>query len=65
MGLKTATNSFQLLMDKVLHGLKVRTCLCYLDDVLICSETFEKHLADIKEIFQLFRKAGLILGQKK
>jgi hypothetical protein len=59
MGLKTATNSFQLLMDKVLHGLKFRTCLYYLDDVLICSETFEKHLADIKEICEQFRKAGL------
>ena len=54
MGLKTATNSFQLLMDKVLHGLKFRTCLYYLDDVLICSETFEKHLADIKEICEQF-----------
>ncbi|CAG2203436.1 unnamed protein product [Mytilus edulis] len=48
MGLKTAPNTFQLLMDKVLRGLKFRTCLCYLDDVLICSETFEKHLDDIK-----------------
>ena len=40
MGLKTAPNSFQFLMVKVLHVLKFRTCLCYLDDVLICSETF-------------------------
>ncbi|VDI54224.1 Hypothetical predicted protein [Mytilus galloprovincialis] len=65
MGLKTAPNTFQLLMDKVLRGLKFRTCLCYLDDVLICSETFEKHLDDIKEIFKRFRDAGLKLGQKK
>ncbi|CAC5377310.1 unnamed protein product [Mytilus coruscus] len=64
MGLKTALNTFQLLMDKVLRGLKFRTRLCYLDDVLICSETFEKHLDDIKEIFKLFRDAGLKLGQK-
>ncbi|CAC5408312.1 unnamed protein product [Mytilus coruscus] len=36
---------------------------CY--DVMICSETFEKHLDDIKEIFKRFRDAGLKLGQKK
>ena len=65
MGLKTAPNTFQLLMDKVLRGLKFRTCLCYLDDVLICSETFEKHLDDIKEIFKRFRDAGLKLGQDR
>ncbi|VDI47202.1 Hypothetical predicted protein [Mytilus galloprovincialis] len=65
MGLKTAPNTFQLLMDKVLRGLKFRTCLCYLDDVLICSETFEKHLDDIKEIFKRFRDAGLKLGTEK
>ncbi|CAC5411038.1 unnamed protein product [Mytilus coruscus] len=52
-------------MDKVLHGLKFRTCLCYLDDVLLCSETFEKHLNDLNEIFERFRSAGLKLGAKK
>ncbi|CAC5414791.1 unnamed protein product [Mytilus coruscus] len=65
MGLKTAPNTFQLLMDKVLHGLKFRTCPCYLDDVLLCSETFEKHLNDLNEIFERFRSAGLKLGAKK
>ena len=65
MGLKTAPNTFQLLMDKVLHGLKFRTCLCYLDDVLICSETFEGHIRDLTEIFDRFRSAGLKLGPKK
>jgi hypothetical protein len=65
MGLKTAPNTFQLLMDKVLHGLKFKSCLCYLDDVLICSETFEQHMSDLKEVFRRFRNAGLKLGPKK
>jgi hypothetical protein len=51
MGLHTAPNSFQLLMDKILRKLTFRSCLCYLDDVLICSETFEQHLSDIQEVF--------------
>jgi hypothetical protein len=50
IGLKTAPNTFQLLMDKVLHGLKFKSCL-YLDDVLICSETFE-HMSALKEVFR-------------
>ncbi|CAC5426207.1 unnamed protein product [Mytilus coruscus] len=30
MGLHTAPNSFQLLMDKILRGLTFKSCLCYL-----------------------------------
>ena len=65
MGLSTSPSSFQLLMDKILHGLKFKSCLCYLDDVLICSETFEQHVIDLEEVFQRFRTAGLKLGPTK
>jgi hypothetical protein len=51
--------------DKVLHGIKFKSCLRYLDDVLICSETFEQHMSDLKEAFRRFRNAGLKLGPKK
>jgi len=56
MGLSSAPNSFQLLMDKVLFGLTFKSCLCYLDDVLVCSETFDGHLQDLKRI-QSFQKS--------
>ena len=65
MGLSTATASFQLLMDKVLHGLTFKSCLCYLDDVLICSETFEQHIKDLNDVFSRFRSADLKLGPNK
>lgn len=65
MGLHTAPNSFQLLMDKILRKLTFRSCLCYLDDVLICSETFEQHLSNIQEFFDRFRQAGLNLNSKR
>ncbi|CAG2218638.1 unnamed protein product [Mytilus edulis] len=65
MGLKTSPNTFQLLMDRVLHGLKFKSCLCYLDDVLICSETFDQHMSDLSEVLGRFRNAGLKLGPKK
>ena len=65
MGLSTAPNSFQLLMDKVLKGLTFRSCLCYLDDVLIVSADFQTHMSDIQEVFDRFRSAGLKLNPKK
>jgi hypothetical protein len=65
MGLSTAPVSFQLLMDTVLRGLTFKSCLCYLDDVLICSETFEQHIKDLNDVFSRFRSAGLKLGPNK
>ena len=65
MGLKTSPNSFQLLMDKVLRGLTFKSVLCYLDDVLICSETFQQHLDDLQSVFDRLKAAGLKLEPSK
>ena len=65
MGLKTSPNSFLLLMDRVLNGLSFRSTLCYLDDVLIFSETFEQHMQDLQEVFSRFSQAGLKLSSQK
>jgi hypothetical protein len=65
MGLSSSPNSFQLLMDKLLRGLTYKSCLCYLDDVLVCSETFQQHISDLNDIFTRFRNAGLKLNPKK
>jgi hypothetical protein len=65
MGLSSASNSFELLMDKVLCGLTFKSCLCYLDDVLVCSETFDGHLQDLENVFSRFRNAGLKLNPQK
>ena len=65
MGLKTSPNSFQLLMDRVLNGLSFRSTLCYLDDVLIFSQTFEQHMHDLQEVFSRLSKADLKLSHQK
>ena len=65
MGLKTSLNSFQLLMDRVLNGLSFKSTLCYLDDVLIFSETYDQHMKDLQEVFDRFRQAGLKLSSQK
>jgi hypothetical protein len=51
MWLSSSPVSFQLLMDKILHSLTFRSCLCYLDDVLVIS--------DITEVFQRLQGTGL------
>ena len=65
MGLSSSPSTFQPLMDKVLHGLTFKVCLCYLDDILIASETFDEHIEDINNVFKRLRDAGLKLGPKK
>ncbi|CAG2201376.1 unnamed protein product [Mytilus edulis] len=65
MGLSSSQHLFQLLMDKVLKGLTFKSCLCYLDDILIASETFDQHIEDLRNVFQRLSNAGLKLGPKK
>lgn len=52
-------------MDKILNGLQFVSVLCYLDDVCICSSSFEKHLQDIDDVLTRFEQSGLKLGPAK
>ena len=65
MGLHTAPNSFQLLLDNVLHGLTFTSVLCYLDTICIISDTSDKHLHDLCDILCRLKHAGLKLGPRK
>lgn len=64
-GLCNAPSSFQQLTDTVLHGLKWSSVLCYLDDVIIFSETIEEHLDKLKQVFDRLRKANLTIKTSK
>ena len=48
MGLRNACATFQRLMDKVLSGLIGEICFCYMDDIIVFSETVEDHLERVK-----------------
>lgn len=39
--------------------------LCYMDDIVIISSTFEQHSKDLEEVFNRFCNAGLKLLPKK
>jgi hypothetical protein len=42
-----------------------RILFVYLDDILICSKSFEEHRQHLQQIFERLRKAGLTLNPKK
>ena len=64
-GLTNAPVTFQRLMDYVFAGLKWKTVLVYLNDVLVYSKTFEQHFEDLREAFERIRQAKIKLKSKK
>ena len=58
-GLTNAPATLQRLMDSLLDGLIGNTCCIYLDDCLICSETFDDHLLHLRQVLQRYCDAGL------
>jgi len=46
-------------------GIKWRSCLVYVDDIIIFSNTFEQHLSDVSEVLQILKDAGLSLNMHK
>lgn len=64
-GLCNAPATFERMIDTVLRGLKWKTCLCYLDDIIIFSRDFDDHLTRLTEILSSLRNAGLKLNTQK
>ena len=63
-GATNAPACFSQLMGKVLKGLSDYT-VAYLDDILIWSDTFEKHIFHLETVFKRLEHAGLrIQGAK-
>ena len=62
-GLKTATQTFQRLMDSVTANLS--GVFVYLEDVLIASAIAEQHERDIRQLFSALRRHGLVLNAGK
>nr|KAG5707461.1 hypothetical protein BaRGS_011965 [Batillaria attramentaria] len=58
-------NEEDRLMENVLGDLHMKTCLIYLDDLIIFSRTYEEHLERLKKVFQRLSEAGLKLAAKK
>ena len=48
--LSNAPSTFQKLMELVLRGLHWSTCLVYLDDIIVFSQTVEEHLQKLEVV---------------
>jgi len=64
-GLRNAPATFQRTMDILLSGLKWKTCLVYLDDIIIFSKSEEEHARHLDQVLTLLAGAGLSLNLKK
>ena len=62
-GLRNAGNTFQRHMDRVLMGLD--SCFCYLDDILVASETAAAHEQHLRGLFERLRKHQLVINAEK
>ena len=60
-GLTNAPASFQRALDMILTKYKWKTCLVYLDDVIIFSKTVEEHIQHVDEVLSYLAKAGVTL----
>ena len=61
-GLKNAPATFQRLMETVLAGLIRKSCLDYLDDIIVTGRTFAENL---RNVFIRLREARLRLKPRK
>ncbi len=63
-GLCNTPSTFQRLMQKVLAGLEWKCCFVYIDDILVCSKTFEEHI-EHRLVLERLLKANLKLNLKQ
>jgi hypothetical protein len=64
-GLQSSASHFLHLMAIILQGLDSGIAESYVDDILCLSQTFEKHIMDLQDIFNRLRRADLKLSPKK
>ena len=64
-GLNNASATFQSILNGIMRNINWRYVLCYIDDIVIFSPTFELHLQHLSEVFQRLREAGLKLSPSK
>lgn len=64
-GLKNAPATFQRMINRVLHEFINKTCVVYLDDVLVFSTSLEEHINSLKLILRRLYDANLKIQLQK
>ena len=64
-GLKNAPAEFSSMIYKVFSGLNFANVICYVDDILTFSQTFQDHLTHLQQVFDRLRKHNLKVKPSK
>ena len=64
-GLNNAPATFQRAIDIILSGVKCRSCLIYLDDVIIFSSSENEHIDHLDGVLSALSRAGVSLKAPK
>lgn len=64
-GLCNSPATFERLMESVLAGLQWETCLVYIDDIIIFSDSIEPHIDRLSDVLKRISQAGLKISPKK
>ena len=64
-GLVNTPATFQRIMSRVFREKMFKSVVCYLDDILIFSNTIEEHMNMIEKVLERLRNVGLQLNIKK
>lgn len=64
-GLTNAPATFQRTLDVLLAGYKWKTCLVYLDDVIVFSKDMNNHFEHVQEVLTILQQAGVSLKLEK
>ena len=64
-GLTNAPATFSRMMEVILGDLIPTKCQVYIDDVVVYSSDFDEHLANLQQVFDRIRQAGLKLNARK
>jgi Reverse transcriptase (RNA-dependent DNA polymerase) len=63
--LRNAPATFQRFVDITLSGITWKTCLVYLDDIIVFSKTPAEHMAHLDAVLHRLYRAGLTLNLNK
>ena len=63
--MKNSSATFQRCMEAALQGLQWLTCLIYLDDVVVFTSRYDKHVKRVDQVLDRVEKAGLKLKPDK
>src|SRR5947209_9965959 len=65
MGYKTSPQHQQRFMDKAFQHLAWRTMACFVDDLVMFSDSYLQHLGDLDKVFCILENLGITLKAKK